>query len=182
MKKVKWNTNSWHFKLAKLGGLKCTWVADPKTPEEIQRAKRGDTWGIEKKKVYNGNICEYIPCVISGFFKFLVAASVITVCLMPVAIFIAYLAACLSTWSIIEMDFLAKLGMVIIGVCISIVVGFFLVGITSYYYQIYTEKNREKLELKEQEKKYRKAQKQPGFLVTWYTKFKEKTCIGIEIE
>lgn len=195
MKKTTWSTTSWHFRVAKsLGNLSVTWIPDPKTPEEVERVARGDTWHIEKKAAYYGNLCDYIPSVIEGMVKLFLGLAAGTIILIPVAIYLAYLAACVTTWSIPEIDGPAALGMWMLIVSTSATASIFGMVFAKHKFDEYREKKE--AEERERQRELKKAAKkagvayvdpkykvkEPGFLVQCFRKFKDKTCIGLEIK
>jgi hypothetical protein len=180
------SAKSWHFRLARnLAHIPVEWEPDPQTPEEVaQLEETGDSFGIAKKPVYRGNLCHYIPYVIEGLFKYICMLVLCTAFFYPIMVFIMYLAACVSTGSIIEIDGTAELGLNMVTVIsIGFLTVYAYIKFLSWHYDWSSMRRAKKREqMIEDAEKTPPKPKEPGFLVLCYRKFKDKTCIGLTIK
>lgn len=189
------SAKSWHFRLARnFTSIPLDWEPDPKTPEEVAKVKAGDTWDIAKSPVYTGDLCNYVPYVLDGLFKYISMLSMFTILLMPVASYFGYLAACVATMSIIDIKLLAWVGMIFTWCPILLLIGAYIGSTAHKWVEDHKDEKRRKAYLAAQEDTTRyvevygelpptpKEPKEPGFLTVCYRKFKDKTCIGLKIK
>lgn len=125
---------------------------------------KGYDWKYEPVKT---NICEYSQEVLFGFLTVLL----FTLCILAVSLTIMsavlWAIVCIQFWVYVLPDDFANFGIGIFGA--AILIGLFVTFL--YFIEKYT---------KDQETKY--VHKEPGFLKIWYTNFKSKTCVPIELK
>lgn len=168
MKQFEYSKKSWHFRLAYTYGDICTQV-DWKYDED------GNCIGHED--YYDGDICTYIQHMVKGAIKIVVFSALSLIPFSAMALALAYLAACISTGTIIELDKEADTA-VVVGLGIwAVILALTIFGTCAYAYHTYRENHP-----KPEKVVKPKVEKEPGFAKLAYAKFKNKTCARIMVK
>lgn len=116
------------------------------------------------------NICDYSKEVLFGLFRVLLITLGILVLSLHMMMAVLWAIACIQVGVWVDPDEAAAVGIVFFAA--AVVIG--LIFVVMYG-------REERLERREaQETKY--VYKEPGFLKIWYTNFKSKTCVPIELK